>query len=133
MSQLEGASYRVRFPASFLGEAGLTPETLPGTLAPRVRDLLAQECVVVRRTSEDKVREFDARPSVAALEVIGEESPAVLDMHLRFAMRAQARPDDLVALLFPGLDPRTVDVERTGLWVEREGHRFDPMEALQLR
>ncbi len=133
MSQLEGASYRVRFPASFLGEAGLTPDTLPGTLAPRVRDLLAQECVVVRRTSEDKVREFDARPSVAALEVIGEESPAALDMHLRFTMRAQARPDDVVGLLFPGLDPRTVDVERTGLWVEREGHRFDPMEALQLR
>ena len=133
MSQLEGASYRVRFPAGFLGEAGITPDALPGTLAPRVRELMALECVPVRRTSEDRVREFDARPSLAALQVVEDESPVALDMHLRFTMRAQARPDDVIGLLFPGFDPRTVDVERTAMWVEHEGDRLDPIELLSVR
>ena len=57
----------------------------------------------------------------------------MLDMHLRFTMRAQARPEDVVGLLFPGLDPRTVDVERTVLWVERGADRLDPMQLLTPR
>ena len=132
MSQLEGASYRVRFPASFLGEAGLTPETPRGRLHPGSGSCW-QECVVVRRTSEDKVREFDARPSVAALEVIGEESPAALDMHLRFAMRPCASRRSRRASFPRTSTPAPWMWNARDLWVEREGHRFDPMEALQLR
>ena len=133
MSQLEGASYRVRFPRSFLAAADVTPEQLLGVLDARSQELLARDVVVVRRTSEDKVREFDARPSLAALHANDDENPAVLDLLLRFTLRAQARPDDVVALLFPGTDPRTVDVERTAMWTERGDERFDPMQLLTPR
>jgi hypothetical protein len=133
MSQLEGASYRVRFPRSFLAQAGVAPEELLDALDARSRELLARDVVVVRRTSEDKVREFDARPSMAALHAHDAEHPAVLDLHLRFTMRAQARPDDVVALMFPSAVPRTVDVERTELWVERGEDRLDPMQLLTPR
>jgi hypothetical protein len=95
-----------------------------------VEALLSRESVVVRRQSEDKVREFDARPSIVSLEPHAGEPPAVLDLVLRFTLRAQARPDDVLAVLFPEADPRTVDVERTGLWVERGGERVDPLQVL---
>ncbi len=130
MSQLEGASYRVRFPRSFLAQAGIAPESLLDVLSSRSQELLARDVVVVRRVNEDKVREFDARPSMAALHATDDEKPAVLDLHLRFTQRAQARPDDVVALLFPDADPRTVDVERTEMWVERGDDRLDPMQLL---
>ncbi|MCC6350778.1 MAG: TIGR03960 family B12-binding radical SAM protein [Candidatus Eisenbacteria bacterium] len=130
MSQLEGASYRVRFPRPFVEQTGDSPAQLLATLRTRTDELLARDSLVVRRVSEDKVREFDARPSLAALRVGDDEAPAVLDLHLRFTVRAQARPDDVVGLLFPDLDPRTVDVERTELWVERGSDRLDPMQLL---
>ncbi len=130
MSQLEGASYRVRFPRPFVEQTGLSPAQLLETLRARTNELLARDSVVVRRVSEDKVREFDARPSLAELLVSDAESPAVLDAHLRFTMRASARPDDVVGLVFPDLDPRTVDVERTEMWVERGNVRLDPMQLL---
>jgi radical SAM family uncharacterized protein/radical SAM-linked protein len=130
MSQLEGASYRVRFPGSYLAEAGIDPAVLAQTLDERVHRLLSQEVVVVRRQNEDKVREFDARPCIVALQVGTDEPPAVLDLDLRFTLRASARPDDLLGLLIPEADPRTVDVERTELWADREGRRSDPLRLL---
>jgi radical SAM family uncharacterized protein/radical SAM-linked protein len=130
MSQLEGASYRVRFPGSYLAEAGIDPAGLAQTLNERVHRLLSQEVVVVRRQNEDKVREFDARPCIVALQVGTDEPPAVLDLDLRFTLRASARPDDLLGLLIPEADPRTVDVERTELWADREGRRSDPLRLL---
>ncbi|HEV2105082.1 MAG TPA: TIGR03936 family radical SAM-associated protein, partial [Candidatus Eisenbacteria bacterium] len=133
MSQLEGASYRVRFPRGFLDTAGIPPERLLAELDARVAALLARDVVVVRRRSEDQAREFDARPSIAAMLAHAGEPPAVLDLHVRFTLRAAARPDDLVGLLFPGSDPRTVDVERTELWAERGGERLDPLRLLSPR
>ena len=133
MSQLEGASYRVRFPGSYLAEAGIAPGRLLAELADRVTRLMAQDMVLVRRKSEDKAREFDAKPSIAAILASADETPAVLDLHLRFTLRASARPDDLLALLVPEADPRTADVERTALWAEREGERSDPFALLSPR
>jgi radical SAM-linked protein len=130
MSQLEGASYRVRFPEVVLVGAGLDPAALQDTLATRIPPLLAREHVIVRRHSEAQTREFDARPSIVALEPGDEEGHVVLDVVVRFAVRAQARPDDLVALLLPQADARSVDVERTTLWAERGGRRLDPLELL---
>jgi radical SAM-linked protein len=129
MSQIEGGSYRVRFPQAFLGEAGLDPGRVAGTLEPRIRDLLAREHVLVRRESEGTTREFDARPSIVSLEIAA-GSPAALVAHIRFTPRAQVRPDELVALLLPGCDPRTLDVLRTGLWADSSGGRLDPFALL---
>ncbi len=133
MSQLEGASYRVRFPRAFLEEAGLPPESLRGELEARIAVLLQREHLIVRRQSEAQTREFDARPSIASLEASVAEPPAVLDAHIRFTPRAQVRPDELVALLVPGTDARTVDIERTALWAESGGRRLDPLELLGAR
>lgn len=133
MSQLEGASYRVRFPGGFLAEAGVAPERLRAELEARIAGLLAPEHLIVRRQGEGRIREFDARASLVALEPSDDESPPVLDMHARFIPRAQVRPDDLVALLFPGADARTVDVERTALWAVVDGRRLDALELLGAR
>jgi hypothetical protein len=130
MSQLEGASYRVRFPASFLDQAGLSPDALAGTLEAAIPELLARDRVIVRRTSEAQTREFDARPSIVSLTIGAGESPVALDAHVRFTARAAVRPEEIVALLLPGPDPRTVDIERTELWAEQRGTRLDPLELL---
>jgi hypothetical protein len=133
MSELEGASYRVRFPGVFLAEAGLTPAVLGGTLAARIPELLQRDHVIVRRQNEAQTREFDARPSIVALEPGDEEGHIVLDAVIRFTARAQVRPDEVVSLLVPGVDARGVDVERCGLWTERGGRRLDPLELLGAR
>lgn len=133
MSQLEGASYRVRFPRPFLAESGLTPEALAAELDARIPELMQRPHLVVRRQSEAQVREFDARPSIAALSRVDDASGVALDAHLRFTVRAQARPDDVVSLLLPMADARTADVERTALWAEQEGRRLDPLALLGAR
>jgi radical SAM-linked protein len=133
MSQVGGASIRVRFPDSWLADAGVTPAELPGRLALGVADLLGREHLVVRRQGEDQAREFDARPSIAALETFLEDGRAVLDTHLRFVPRAVVRPEELVALMIPTGDPRALDVERIALWGELDGRRLDPFELLTAR
>jgi radical SAM-linked protein len=133
MSQLEGASYRVRFPRTFLEEAGFAPERFHGELEARVCELLSREHLIVRRCSEGQTREFDARPSMVSLEVKALEGSVVLDAHLRFTPRAQVRPDEVVALLFPGHDARTTDVERNALWTDSSGARLDPLALLTAR
>jgi len=133
MSELGGASYRVRFPGSYLEEAGLAPERLLAMLRDRIPELLDREHVIVRRQSEDKAREFDARPSLVALEASTEEKPAVLDAHVRFTQRASVRPEELVAILMPSGDVRTLDVERTALWTESGDRRLDPLALLGVR
>ena len=57
----------------------------------------------------------------------------VLDAHVRFTARAQVRPDEIVALLIPRTEPRTLDVERVALWVESGGRRLDPLALLSAR
>jgi radical SAM family uncharacterized protein/radical SAM-linked protein len=133
MSQLGGGSYRIRFPRPYLAEAGLTPESLRETLAAAIPELLARDHVLVRRASEGQTREFDARPCLAALELSDDETPVALDAHIRFTTRAQARPEEVVALLVPHADPRITDVERVMLWTEAEGRRLDPLALLGAR
>ncbi len=133
MSQLGGGSYRIRFPRPYLAAAGLTPDSLRATLAAAIPVLLAREHVIVRRSSEGQTREFDARTSLAAVELSDEETPVALDAHIRFTARAQARPEELVALLDPNADPRTTDVERVMLWAESDGRRLDPLALLGAR
>jgi len=133
MSQLEGASYRVRFTRSFLDQIGIAAASVAEVLEARAAELLARDHVIVCRRSEVQTREFDARPSIVSLAVSDEEPPAVLDAHLRFTARAQVRPDEVAALLIPDADTRTLDVERVMLWTERDGRRLDPLALLGAR
>ena len=130
MSQLGGGSYRIRFPRPYLADAGLTPDALRGVLSAAIPALLARGHVIVRRASEGQTREFDARPSIAALELSDEETPVALDAHIRFTARAQARPEEVMALLVPHADPRITDVERVMMWAESDGRRLDPLALL---
>jgi hypothetical protein len=130
MSQLAGASYRVRFPSPFLTGAGVDPDALVETLAERIRGLMARDRLIVRRQGEDRTREFDAKPSIVSLRAGLEEAPGVLDASIRFLARAQARPDELVGLMFPEADPRSLDTERVELWAEVGGRRLDPLALL---
>src|SRR5262249_33227251 len=68
-SQPDAASYRGRFPPAYLAEAGLTAGDLPAALRREAQELLARPHLVVRRRGEETSREFDARPSIAALEI----------------------------------------------------------------
>jgi len=86
--------------------------------------------VIVRRESEGKSREFDARSSIESLELAAGEHPAALDAQVRFTPRAQVRPDEIVRLLIPDGDARTVDVERVMLWANLSGRRLDPIQLL---
>jgi radical SAM-linked protein len=133
MSQLEGASYRVRFTRPFLDAAGLSSDRLREELEARAEELLRREHALVRRQSEGQTREFDARPSIASLEIVAEERTAVLDAHLRFTARAQVRPDELVTLMIPTGDSRALDVERVRLWAVAGDRRLDPLELLSAR
>ena len=130
MSQLEGASYRVRFPHAILEEAGLAHDALAPCLSRRAADLLARDHLVVRRKNEGSTREFDARPSIVALDVSLEDGSTVLDARLRFTPRASVRPEELLLELLPEADPRGADVERMALWSESLGRRWDPLELL---
>jgi radical SAM family uncharacterized protein/radical SAM-linked protein len=133
MSQLEGASYRVRFPSAYLAEAGISPADLAAVLRREADELLARPHLVVRRRGEDTSREFDARPSIAALGVGREDHSTVLDCHVRFTPRASVRPEEILAVLLPQGDPRTADIERSTLWAEASGRRLDPLELLYVR
>ena len=130
MSQLEGASYRVRFPHAFLTEAGIAPDSLASCLSRRATELTARDHVVVRRRNEGTTREFDARPSIVALDVGSEDLATVLDCHLRFTPRASVRTEEILLELLPEADPRGADVERIALWSEPGGRRLDPIELL---
>jgi radical SAM family uncharacterized protein/radical SAM-linked protein len=130
MSQLEGASYRVRFPHAIQTEVGLDSDSLGSRLAGRAAELTRRDHLIVRRKSEGTTREFDARPSIVALDVRSEDALPVLDCHLRFTPRAAVRPEEILLELLPEADPRGADVERTALWSDPHGRRLDPFELL---
>jgi radical SAM family uncharacterized protein/radical SAM-linked protein len=132
MSQIEGASYRVRFPRALTADAGIAFQDLAPLLERRVAGLMARGHVVVRRRGEGASREFDARPSIVALEVGSEDLSPVLDGHLRFTPRSSVRPEELLSELLPEADCRSADVERAALWSEVDGVRRDPLEMLTL-
>jgi radical SAM family uncharacterized protein/radical SAM-linked protein len=133
MSQLEGATYRVRFPDAFLAEAGLTPDLLREILTRGIDELLRRDHVVVRRKGETQIREFDARASIVALEIGADEPSTVLDTRIRFTPRASVRPEELVGLLIPSGDARTVDIERRAMWAEVGDRRLEPLALLTAR
>jgi radical SAM family uncharacterized protein/radical SAM-linked protein len=133
MSQLEGGSYRVRFPHALMTDAGIAPDTLAPRLAREIEGLMARDHLLVRRRGEGASREFDARPSIVALEPGSDAATPVLDCHLRFTPRASVRPEELLAELLPEADSRGADVERTALWAEPGGRRMDPLELLMVR
>ncbi len=67
---------------------------------------------------------------MVSLELAAGDHPVALEAHLRFLPRAQVRPDEVVELLIPNSDVRTIDIERVMLWADASGRRLDPIALL---
>ena len=128
MSALDTAAYRIRFTDAYLGEGGWTPADVGERLPAAAAEILGRDQILVTRNGKDGPRTLDIRPSLEAVEPLA--SGQGLDCWIRMTPRCQARPEELLAQLLPGADPRLAAVERTGLWATSGDRRLDPFELL---
>jgi radical SAM family uncharacterized protein/radical SAM-linked protein len=128
MSALDTAAYRIRFTDAYLEEGGWTPAALEEKLSRAAAEILGRDQILVTRNGKDGPRTIDIRPSLEAVEPLA--SGQGLDFWIRMTPGCQARPEELLAQLLPGADPRLAAVERTGLWATAGDRRLDPFELL---
>ena len=126
---VDHATCRVRFTDAFLASGGVSPLAFEDLLLEGISDLLGATELVVRRQGGEGVKEFDARPSLESLVPL--PGARALDVGIRFTPRAQARPDELVHLMFPQADSRLLEIERTGLYRVQGEDRLSPFDLLQ--
>jgi radical SAM family uncharacterized protein/radical SAM-linked protein len=129
MATVDHATCRVRFTDSYLESGEVSPGAFEDLLLEGISDLLGATTLVVRRQGGEGVKEFDARPSLESLVPLS--GARALDVGIRFTPRAQARPDELVRLMFPEADARLLEVERTGLYQIAGEDRLSPFDLLQ--
>ena len=81
---------------------------------------------VVVRKKQGREKEVDIRPYVSGMSV--EDGSMLLDV--RMGQEGTARVDEVADAVFSsaGEKPRTVWVERTGLFIEDKGRRLTPLE-----
>jgi radical SAM-linked protein len=98
---------------------------VPGEkLQERVELLLAAPVLTVRRERKGRQIDDDIRPAILALAVTSPQG------HLRAEVATHprgVRPNDLVSAL--GTDAVTGRACRTHQWIERDGARFEPLQA----
>ena len=131
MSQLEGASYRVRFPRGFLEEAGTDPAQLRACLATRVPALLQREHVIVQRTSDSsdpRIRRQTLHRLARGVRGADLSACSTWDCASRPARRRAPTTCSHCCSRRP--TPASLDVERTGLWAARSGALRDPLQLL---
>ena len=129
MATVDHATSRVRFTDSFFESGGVSPAAFEDLLLEGIADLLGATTLVVRRQGGEGVKEFDARPSLESLVPLS--GARALDVGIHFTPRAQARPEELVRLMFPEADVRLLEVERTGLYKVQGEDRLSPFDLLQ--
>jgi len=90
------------------------PERQP-ELDGKVKELLAAEEIIRERRRKGKVKSYDLRPLIEALELLpeGEEGQPRLRMRLAAREGATGRPDEVLLAL--GVDPLTARVHRKAL------------------
>ncbi len=128
MAAVNHVTYRVRLTDSYLESGGVSPDALEDLLLEGISDLLGATALVVRRPVVDGVKEFDARPSLESLHPL--PGARALDLGVHMTPGAQARPDEIVKLLFPDADARFLAVERTGLYRIEGEDRLSPFDLL---
>jgi hypothetical protein len=129
MAAVDLATCRVRFTDSFLESGEISPLAFEDLLLEGISNLLEATTLVVRRQGGEGVKEFDARPSLESLVPLS--GARALDVGIRFTPRAQARPDELVRLMFPQADTRLLEIERTGVYQVQGEDRLSPFDLLQ--
>ena len=95
------ADYRLSLPVE--------PEQAAGV----VREFLAKDTFQWREERGERVREYDLRRACAWLRSRATEGGTEFDMRLRADQELTARPEAIVAALFPGLTPPLIT--RTGI------------------
>jgi radical SAM-linked protein len=129
MAAVDHATCRVRFTDAFLASGEVSPSAFEDLLLEGISDLLGATELVVRRQGGEGVKEFDARPSLESLVPL--HGARALDVGIRFTPRAQARPEELVKLMFPQADSRLLEIERTGLYKVQGEERLSPFDLLK--
>ncbi len=128
MAAVDRTDYRVRFIDPFLESSGVSPEAFEDLLLEGISGLHAATALVVRRPGGEGVKEFDARPSIEGLVPLS--GARALDVGIRMIPGSQARPEELVKLMFPEADVRLLAIERTGLYRAVGEDRLSPFELL---
>jgi radical SAM family uncharacterized protein/radical SAM-linked protein len=104
------------------------PDNFPDLLA----DLLANEHLSVRRVTPKESKVVDIREHVLDLRLAGCEVKDFLHMRLRVGQSGHARPQEILGMVLNFSDEELlrIPIERTGLFIERDGRMISPMEDL---
>ena len=116
-ASVDVATYKIAISHQVLA---LSPEELRG----RIEKLLKREEIAIERARNKEVKKINLRPFIVSLEM-DSGSPLALKMSLK----AGTRPEEVVRLLLGSEDLELgfLDIERTGLFVQKNGKLISPM------
>ncbi len=99
----------------------------PEELSQRIEKLLRREEITIERVRDKQVKKINLRPFILSL-ALDSSSPLALNMSLKVGVR----PEEGIRLLLEveELDLGFLDIERTGLFVQKNGELISPMEDL---
>ena len=126
MAVIERAGYRVQVP--------LKGPLTDARLQEAINLLLEKKSIIIYRRTKRGSQEKDIREGIYHLtgEITAKE--AALQMELGIAGKLAVRPEEIVQLLAEEealpLEPKMARIERTGLFVFKEGRRLSPLEDL---
>ena len=110
-----------------LAVASVEPGAVTPEIGPRVSQLLAADSIVIARTRKGREVVEDIRSAVLAIRLVDEtEEGAWIECDLATQPRS-LRPTELVAALGADLEERSV--RRLHQWIERDGARWEPLQA----
>lgn len=128
---LQEATTSVRYLVELVAEDD--PEGRPGApptvdvVGPLVRAVLDAEVVTGTRRHKGREIEEDLRPAVRSLAVLG-PTPGGVELEVELSTQPRSvRPSEVVRVISPDL--REGRVLRTHQWIERDGARWEPLDA----
>lgn len=126
MAQINIAVYHVR----------LKTNLSKGGIEQRIRDFYLEDQILIQRQSKKKVREVDLKPLLRELKVLELAGDFSLEMIVQTGSKGNARPEEVIRALAK-YDEGIAEVPRTwihrqGLYVEKAGRLFTPLEILRI-
>ncbi|MCD5390714.1 TIGR03936 family radical SAM-associated protein [candidate division NPL-UPA2 bacterium] len=111
------ATYKIAIRGELLA---LSPEEL----RERIEKLLRREEIPIERVRNKEVKKINLRPLILSLEL---ESPSPLS--LKMSLKAGTRPEEVVRLLLKveELELGFLDIERAGIFMQKNGKLISPM------
>lgn len=126
MAQINIAVYQVR----------LKTNLSKGGIEQRIRDFYLEDQILIHRQSKKKVREVDLKPLLRELKLLELARDFSLEMIVQTGSKGNARPEEVMRALAK-YDEGIAEVPRTwihrqGLYVEKAGRLFTPLEILRI-